>query len=436
MTPAFDASVFRGSRILQGILKGLARLRATELFSSEQVFTLGRWLLLFLLFSCIFVPRFSMASVGPFYRIDLRIEDLLLALLTLLTLGIMARKSSLPESPAVERVFLWFLLIAQVSILGGFFLQTIDKPLLSLFYLLKWVEYFLVFVITSRFAAARSGSAFFLKTFFALGLAVSCFGYWEHFFPAAKATYPNYYRLFERPPFHGDANHIGGMLVVWIGFFAGIFLRTDRRPLQAMLLGAVLFAFFPLIWTYSRKSYFALMAAFVLPFFVRGVRRKLLLLVCLFILFGLAFPTRLPERLIDLGEAFSSTDPFHSSWAGNWVMWKQALWNFGQFFLFGSGLGSRHRLFYESQYILILAETGVVGFALFGLLLLAPLREHLRLRAAGWEEKGIVLGWLMAFAGLLVHNFSCVSLTVSKIAIPFWFLTAATLTYFKQISSR
>ena len=397
-------------------------------FSKKEFLFYGKWLMAVLVFFCVFLPRISLGSITPFYSFDLRGEDLPALILTVFLLGMMIRRISLPEIPSVEGPFLLFLLAGEISILNGLWMRTIDKPFLSLFYLLKWAEYFFIFLATARLTANVKQANFFLQTFFWLGIALGLYGWWEHFFPFAKAVYPNYYRIFERLPFHGDANHVGGLLVLWLGFFIGVFLRTSDRRTGSLLLAALIFVFFPLIWTYSRKSYFALGGALLFPFIFKGSRKKLLFLISLLILTALVFPTRLSERLMDLREAFQSVDPFHSSWAGNWVMWKDALWNFDQFFLWGSGLGSRHRLFYESQYVLILAETGIFGFSMLVFLFLSMIREITSsfARTLTAQEKGIAIGWLIGFVGLLIHNLSCVSLTVAKIAIPFWFLSAVT----------
>lgn len=142
-------------------------------------------------------------------------------------------------------------------------------------------------------------------------------------------------------------------------------------------------------------------------------------------LLALLLPTRVAERLLDITEGMTVEDPFHSSMAGNWYVWKQTFWNFRDFFLLGSGWGSRHRLYYESQYVLILAETGFVGSFFYLGLCAAPLRGLLALKAlkpkAGNSE--LVHGWLAGFVGVMAHSLSCVSLTVLKIAVPFWFLT-------------
>lgn len=384
-----------------------------------------------LVFSCVFVPRISVGSIAGFYSIDLRVDDILIFVLALLGWRLWAGGAGRPAFPIVEGAFLGFLIAAEISIFNGLWMQTIDKPIVSLLYLVKWFEYFLVFALASRFTGTLRDSRFFLKIFLLLGMVVAAYGYWEYFSPAAKAVYPNYYRLFERPPFQGDANHIGGLLVLWMGIVTGLFLKAPGRFWSGLLLASLLFVFFPLIWTYSRKSYFALAGIFAFALVFFSGRRRLLLLICLFILLGLVLPTRLSERLLDLGEAFTSTDPFHSSVAGDWSMWKRALWNFDQFFLLGSGWGSRHRLFYESQYVQVLAETGLLGLLAFLVLCGALVRQwfSLRPRPERGAGGGAAAGWLLALVGILIHNFSCVSWTVGKIAIPFWFLTAVTFRY-------
>ena len=277
------SSFIEESRLFRGFAGLLSRVRLS-MVSSETISAWGRALLVLLLFSCLFIPRFAIGSITSSYQVDLRTEDLLLLVIGVLLLWVMTgKKDPRPtyhgprEKFFVGRFsqsFLWFLLACEISILNGMIFRTIDKPLLSFLYLLKWVEYFLVFLATAYFAVTSKDSVFFLKVFFLLGIAAAGYGWWEHLFPAVKAVYPNYYRLYERAPFHGDANHIGGFLVLWIGFFTGIFLKTESTRTRSLLLAALAFVFFPFIWTYSRKSYFALAGALVFPFLFRGVRKK------------------------------------------------------------------------------------------------------------------------------------------------------------------
>jgi O-antigen ligase len=406
--------------------------RGTRTPNSSGAFSLGgRWLLVSLPFFAVFLPRIHLGALGN-SSIDLRGEDLWTLLLAALLFWDLIFGHSPFEVPSVESSFLIFLIVGEVSIFSGIVLGTIDKPLVSLLYLLKWFQYFLVFFLTLQMASRENRSFFFLKGFFLFGIVIAGYGYYEHFFPYTKALYPNYYRLFERAPFHGDANHIGGFLVLWIGFFLGIFSESKKRAAGGILLAAILFAFFPLVWTYSRKSYFALAGCLAAALFLVRRKKRILLVILLFTVAGLVLPTRLAERLLDLPEAMTSSDPFHSSWAGNWVMWKESLQNTDRLFFLGSGLGSRHRLYYESQYVLILAETGIAGVAAFAFLCVTLVLKMGSFLVRRTEEagRGIAEGWLIGFVGILIHSASCVSWTVAKIAIPFWFLTGAVLGYF------
>lgn len=82
---------------------------------------------------------------------------------------------------------------------------------------------------------------------------------------------------------------------------------------------------------------------------------------------------------------------------------------------------------------MILAETGFLGFISFLFLILSPFREVLRLwpsPEASPESKGAAWGWCLGFAGMLVHNISCISWSIVKASIPYWFLAGAVLSYF------
>lgn len=445
--------IFKENKILVFLLKPIAlqspvvgshvfhlvaeRIGRVPFFRSEEkVGTFVRWLAILMIFSCVFIPRVCLGSISS-ARIDLKVEDFLIFLLAFLALRSPSKEIASRGGPSVETAFLLFLIAAEISIFAGIAQKTIDKPFVSVLYLLKWAEYFLVFFVASRLARTEQDLSFLIGGFFVFGLVIAGYGYWEHFFPLDRAVYPNYYRLFERGIFHGDANHIGGLLVLWIGFFTGIYLKWENRFIRWVLFVSILFAFLSLTWTYSRKSYFALSGALILSFVFVKERKQLLLLVLSLIILSLFLPTRLSERLMELPETFNSADPFHSSWAGNWVMWKDSLWNFNRFAVFGSGLGSRHRLLYESQYVLILAETGLVGCAAFAFLCFSMVRRTILglIAKVNGKYQSIALGWLIGFIGLLIHSGSCVSWTVSKIAMPFWFLTGIVFCFLKIAES-
>lgn len=381
-----------------------------------------------ILFGSIFMPRLSVWLPGSVFSVDIRIEDVLLPVFILLVFLQGSENPRRLSFSGIENRFLVFFIVCGLSVLNGFVLGTIDKPFASFFCLLKWFEYFLFFAVSIRFFS-RTPPGFYLKLFFCLGMTLTLYGYIEHFFPTAKAVYPNYYRIFERAPFYGDANHMGGLLAFWIAFFTGYLIET-RDSVKKVFLGAgVLTAFFPLIWTYSRKSYLALAGCYFLALLWGGKRKQLLFVSSVLIIAAVLLPTRFSERMLDIGESFSSADPFHTSWAGDVTVWKRSFVNFKKMFLLGSGWGSRHRRFYESQYVQILTESGVIGFALFLSLLWAlGCRIGLARSQLSADQQELRAGWLMAFIAFIIHSLTCVSFTVVKLALPFWFTTAFVLT--------
>ena len=385
------------------------------------------WLLTLTVFAAVFMPRIMLGSAGGHYSIDLRVEDLLLFLAFLFSCG-MDRPACRASREAlwVERVFIGFLLAAIVSVFYGLYLGTIDKPLVSLLYVVKWCEYLLVFLLAARLARETTHRRLFLQVFGVLGILAVIYGFFEYFRPQDMAVYPNYYRLFERPPFHGDANHMGGLLSLWMALLAGVCFNTRQKKWAVFTGALVVAAFFPLIWTFSRKSYFALAGALSLAVFLPIKRRRWLWLGALLVCAGLLLPTRLVSRVMDLGEVLSETDPYHSSWAGNLDMWRRSFIHFDKLAMFGAGLGARHRLFYESQYVLVITETGVVGTIFYTVLLggLAWLGlKRIQRAKAQSMNRALWVGWLLGWVVVMLHGVTCVSLTISKIAIPWWFLT-------------
>jgi uncharacterized membrane protein (DUF2068 family) len=435
LNPASPAPVVENSRIFQGSKKFISQNSGSGLFkiNRDHLLLWGRVVLAVILFACVLTPKFLLGSVNSAYRVDLRMEDLLLPILLVIALAVQlsSPETKIRETSLAEKAFLLFLLACQLSIFNGMLFRAIDKPLVSLFYLLKWTEYFALFWAVSRLIVKPRDVFFIIKAFFILGLLVACYGYWEYFHQQAISVYPRYYRLFERAPFSGDANHIGGFFILWMGFLMGRYIAVTKKQEQFLILAAFLFALLPFICTYSRKSYVALAVMFLFSFLFRSAPKRLILLACFLVIFACLLPTRLNERLIDFGQAFTTTDPFHSSWAQDVQMWKLSLWNFDHFFLLGSGLGSRHRFFYESLFVLVLSETGLVGSFCFILLCFAPLRKIVTAfyRPLTIEEKGFAWGWLIAFVGLMIQSLSLISLAIVKIAMPFWILTALSLNY-------
>ncbi len=167
---------FQESGIFGAFLKLFGAIRPDQA-ALKRIFFASRWLLGGLPFLTLFFPRIHLAAIGA-ASVDLRGEDFLIPVLLFLTFLILASGRRAIEVPSVERSFLAFLVVAQISVFYALALGTVDKPFLSLLYLLKWFEYFLVFFIALQTAAHADAARFFMKCFFLLGIVVACYGYY------------------------------------------------------------------------------------------------------------------------------------------------------------------------------------------------------------------------------------------------------------------
>lgn len=414
------------------------------------------FVLAFMLFCVFFIPRLSLPVPGLAYAVDLRMEDFLF--LALLVLAFIRRTENIPENlmppeASPQIYFTLFLAAASVSILAGLFAGTIDKPWLSLLYLLKWVEYAGLFFLSLWLIRTREDCVFLTRVFFGLGLALALYGYAEY---GMRARYSlSYYRLYERFPFYGDANHAGAFFVIWIAFFTALFLRQESLRRRLFLLAGLVFVWIPFLGCQSKKSLLALAASFAVCFILSPARRRLVPLFLIFAAAGLfltpghfvmrfhkppvqsaALPAqgqKSPETLFAQNRGFGSdeaefyTGPDADQAALFLTTWRWMLRGTEPMILWGCGLGARHRSLYESQYVLLLSETGFTGLIFFILLCLSPLKTVWPARNAGGFAGAAAQGWILALAGLLVHNLTCISLSVVKVAVPFWVLTAVVL---------
>jgi len=114
---------------------------------------------------------------------------------------------------------------------------------------------------------------------------------------------------------------------------------------------------------------------------------------------------------------------FDPSTSARLISFKSALDGFARRPIFGWGVTGFG--FMDAQYARVLAETGLVGLAAFLWLMWAVGRHALDVYATRGdpEERGLVLGFLAGFAGLLIHGFGSNTFIIVRIMEPFWLIT-------------
>ncbi len=291
-------------------------------------------------------------------------------------------------------------------------------------FVLKYIEYFVVYFMVVNNLRERKQFERFLLVLLATAAVASLIGILQ--IPSgARVSAP-----FEGAT--GEPNSFGGYLVLMLALVAGLYLTSESfgRKCQLASLGVVIAI--PLLFTLSRTSYLALIpvAGALLVF----SQRKLLMAFLL--AFGLALapfvlPTAVTNRVM-----FTVTQPLHPSQTrvGNVRLdtstsarlrsWKEAVSDFPEHPVFGYGVTGYR--FLDAQYPRVLLETGAVGLLAFLFLQLSLFREarDVLRRTQDPLFKGVALGFLVGFIGMVVHGLGANTFTIVRIMEPFWFLTA------------
>jgi O-antigen ligase len=103
------------------------------------------------------------------------------------------------------------------------------------------------------------------------------------------------------------------------------------------------------------------------------------------------------------------------------VSWRDAIKNWLEYPIVGHGVTGY--TFVDAQYFRVLTETGILGFLAFMYLLFSIFRlAVINLRTVTTPHfKGLCIGFLAGYIGLLVHALAANTFIIVRIMEPFWF---------------
>ena len=299
----------------------------------------------------------------------------------------------------------------RVSILGG-----------SLF-VFKYVEYFIIYImLVNNLRERRQFDRFLLAILTTAGIA-SVIGILQ---------IPSGLRV--SAPFEGDSpepNTFGGYLVLMLALVAGLYLTSASLRRKLLLAVLAVLIVLPLFFTLSRASYIALIPLAGALFVWSDKRRFLAFLFAVGLVLG---PLVAPQAVIDRIR-FTFTEPHYAdqvqiggvrldtSTSQRLQAWKEAVFeDWPKHPVFGYGVTGYR--FLDAQYPRVLMETGVVGFLAFVWLQVSLFRRSLAVLKAARDPlfKGVALGFLAGYMGLLTHALGTNTFVIVRIMEPFWFL--------------
>lgn len=391
-----------------------------------------------LLISMLFSPEIGFGALTGSRSVVVRYDDILLIIIFLAWLAksaILKGKAFVTDTPVQTPIIVYTSLCILSTVFG--ILRGDIRYEVAGFYILKYVEYFLLYFLTVNVLDSKEDIRKYLKYAFFISLAVTVYAYFYYFTAGvgARASAP-----FEAPfgkPEESEPASLGGYYLMVMGVLFGL-LTSGTGAVAGWPLAALIFIFPAFLLTFSRASYIGF-AVMMIAIILKTARRRLLLIgimvLGMTVLFGTKeFSGKVKHRVemtysgqyavheisvlgikVKLEESaylryVSITDVLQ-----RWLPQHPVLGRG----ITGIGLG-------DTQYALLLGEMGLVGFFSF-IWMIYRIYAAARTVYSAYEEpwiKAVALGLMASLLGLLAQAVGVNTFIIVRIMEPFWFLTA------------
>ncbi len=411
---AIDEGAFFAIAIISSLLVGFITLVRTD------------WALVVLIFATLLSPEVAIGVVEK-REVAIRIEDILLMVISftwLAKLAINKEFGFIRETPlnGAIKIYVWICLIATlVGVLRGFV-----SPYKGTFFLLKYLEYFILYFLVINNIHKQEQIKLLLGSFFAVCLVISLYG---------LSQIGSVDRL--SAPFEGEGgepNTFGGYLLFLFSLSLGLFLYSKEFQKKICFGGLAVLTCVVLLLTLSRGSYLGLVFACLVFFLLTQYGRSYLLFGMLSLSVAiLLFPGSIQNRILYTFSVWNPEVASHTVKVFNVALdpsssarissWGAAMKDWMGSPFIGRGIGGSGLI--DSQFFTSLVETGVLGTVVFTFLLWQILK--MAYRAFRQEEdrlyQGLFLGYFAGFIGLLFHSLTANTFILIRVMEPFWFMT-------------
>jgi hypothetical protein len=375
-----------------------------------------------LIFSMLLSPEIIVGEV-PGRDVVIRIDDLLLIIITFAWMAKTAINKGVAlfiKTPLNKAIGV-YVLVCVIATLRGIALGYV-VPEKGLLYTLRYIEYFLLYILVVNHIHNRKQVKFFLSAFFITCAIVAVYGIIQ---------IPQGIRV--SAPFEGrtgEPNTFGGYLLFIFCLAMGLLLKKMPRNIQYALAGLIILISFPFLYTLSRASYIAIIFSFLT--FILFSKRKIVLITVM-VTIALSVVLIRPEAvffrvqytflfedesLAKIGNVYldysSSARIF--SWLDSFKTWQKHP-------ILGRGITGIG--FIDGQYIRTLPELGIIGLLSFLWLLWIIYKNSLGIYRQMDDNlyKGLTLGFIAGFVGLAIHALTANTFILIRVMEPFWFIT-------------
>lgn len=358
--------------------------------------------------------------------VTLRYDDFLLVVIGLSWFFKTAIHKDLGIFPGTKlnRAIGYYFAVCLLSTLVGQMFGRV-RGLTGIFFVLKYFEYYVVFFMAVSQIHEKRQLQRFLAVILLVCFIVSV---------VAIAQIPAGGRVsapFEGP--EGEPNTLGGYLVLMMSMTLGLLLSCSSKRMKIALWTLLPFMLLALGATLSRSSWVSLVPMTLALIYYS--RRKLVIIIPLaFIIAAAPFilPNNIKQRALftftqptEQGQIAIGGTKIDTSTSARLESWRMVLASdFIKHPILGFGVTGYR--FLDAQYPRVLAETGLIGLALFFYLLYAIYKNARDAYEKTQDPfyKGFLLGYLAGFWAMLAHGIGANTFIIVRIMEPFWFLTA------------
>lgn len=406
--------------------------------------------LILLVLSMLLSPELGVGAVSSFRSVVVRYDDILLGTIFL---AWFARTAIFKDKPfitatPVQTPVLLYTVLCVVSTVFGVMRGEIDWKMSS-FYVLKYVEYFLLFFMTVNIVESEEDVKKYMRWGFVVAVAVTIYAYYYYYAsgPLARTTAP-----FE-VPIGGDLREsepasLGGYYLIIFGILFSLLTETAGMQFLAAF-GLIIFIFPAFLFTFSRSSYLGFAGMIPALFYFAAKRRFLLAGLVSGGLLAMALLPNIYSKVLDritmtykgvyATQVFKAgavgTIRLEDSAASRVHSMQRALFvHFPKHPLFGWGVTGVGLA--DTQYALVLGELGLLGVVIFTWMLY---RLFFTAKTVFYAYKtpairALALGFILSLCGLLVQSLGVNTFVIVRIMEPFWFIAAClSVLYLKAV---
>lgn len=392
-----------------------------------------------LVFSMLLSPEIGFGAVDASRSLVVRYDDIFIAIIFMswfARTAVFKHKPFITSTPVQAPVLLYTALCV-ISTALGVMRGDLRWSAASL-YVLKYVEYFLLFFMTVNIIESEEDVKKYLKLGLIVAVLVTLYAYYYYYSSgaAARATAP-----FESPigdPGDSEPASLGGYYLIVFGILLSLIGEGGARVFLVSAAGLAL-AFPAFLLTFSRASYIGFAAMLpALLFFSRRRRTFLVGFIAAGALVFMLMPAikgKVLERITMTYRGAYATQAFNVGAAGQIKLEDSA----------ASRVHSLRRTLYErlpkhpvlgwgvtgvgmgdTQYALVLGELGLLGAILFIWVIyrLFYTARKVLLQSSDPVIRALSMGFMISLIALLFQALGVNTFIIVRIMEPFWFIAA------------